>query len=51
MGDIEDDIQSKAAEAKENAPEQHLGDAMDEADSQVEGTNENAEAEKKRRLA
>jgi hypothetical protein len=32
MGDIQDDIESKAEETKDSSADQHLGDAMDDAD-------------------
>jgi hypothetical protein len=51
MGDIQKDIENKAEELKDSSDDQHLGDAMDDADSESEGTTEKSEAEKKRRLA
>ena len=32
MSGIQDDIENKAEEAKDSSDDQHLGDAMDEAD-------------------
>jgi len=32
MGDIQNDIEDKAEEAKDSSADQHLGDAMDDAD-------------------
>lgn len=51
MGDIQDDIENKAEELKDSTADQHLGDAMDDAELESEGTTEKSEAEKKRRLA
>lgn len=43
MSDIQDDIENKAEEAKGSSDDQHLGDAMDEADpdsGQGDGTGQ-----------
>ena len=32
MGDIQDDIENKAEEVNDSSDDQHLGDAMDDAD-------------------
>ena len=32
MGDIQDDIENKAEELKDSSADQHLGDAMDDAE-------------------
>ena len=32
MGDIQDEIENKAEEVEDSSDDQHLGDAMDEAD-------------------
>jgi hypothetical protein len=32
MGDMQDDIENQAEEAKDSSADQHLGDAMDDAD-------------------
>lgn len=50
MSDIQNDIENKAEELKDT-DDQHLGDAMDDADLESEGRTEKYEAEKKRRLA
>jgi hypothetical protein len=55
MGDIKNEIENKAEEAKSN-DEQHLGDAMDNENFHADGAGrksdpEKAEAVKKRRLA
>ena len=51
MSDIQKDMEKLAAEVKDSSDDQHLGDAMDDADPESEGTTEESEAEKKRRLA
>jgi hypothetical protein len=50
MGDIQDDIENMASELKDG-DDQHLGDAMDDADGESEAATEQSEAAKKRRLA
>ena len=37
MSDIQNEIESKAEEVKDNSADQHLGDAMDDADLQADG--------------
>ena len=45
MGDIQDDIENKAEEVKDSSPNQHLGDAMDDADQEAAGQSEQTEAD------
>ena len=43
MGEIQDDIENKAEEAKDSSADQHLGDAMDDAD--VEAASKTGDGE------
>lgn len=38
MSDIQDEIENKAEEVKDNSDDQHLGDAMDDAGPEDAGT-------------
>jgi hypothetical protein len=51
MSNIQKDIEDQAEEAQESSGDQHLGDAMDGAAPESDGTPGKSEAEKKRRLA
>jgi hypothetical protein len=51
MSNIKKDIEDQAEEALNASNDQHLGDAMDDANSESEATTEKTEAEKKQRLA
>ena len=45
MSDIQDDIENKAEEVKDSSPNQHLGDAMDDADQATGKTTGDGELE------